>query len=130
MRHVDIREREQQQHGRQNEAEARNEAAADAVQFPAEEDRELQRFGTRQQHAEVQRARELAVVEPAATLDDFTVEDGDLAGGTAERNEAEFRPEAGSFGERRRRTDRRRCHGRKYHGNGEKWGRSPVSDDR
>ncbi len=116
MGHVDIREREQQQHGRKNEAEARDETAADAVQFPAEEDRELQGFGPRQQHAEVQRAREFAVVEPAATLDDFAMEDGDLAGGAAEGNEAEFRPEAGSFGERRRRTDGRGRHGRKYHG--------------
>ena len=102
MRHVDIREREQQQHGRENEAQSRNEPAPDAVHFPAEEDRQLQRFGPRQQHAEVQRAREFAVAEPVATLDDFTVEDGNLAGGAAEGHEPEFRPEAGSFGERRR----------------------------
>jgi hypothetical protein len=38
------------------------------------------------------------VVEPVATLDGFTVQDGNLAGGAAEGNESEFRPEAGSFG--------------------------------
>ncbi|MBK6451599.1 MAG: hypothetical protein IPF84_03190 [Proteobacteria bacterium] len=113
MRHVDIREREQQQHGRQNEAEARGDATADAVQFPAEEDRQLQRFGTRQQHAEVERPREFAVVEPAATLDDFTVENGNLAGGTAKGNETKLRPEAGSFGEWR------------WRGAAEEMGRSP-----
>ncbi len=91
-------------------------AATNAVHLPAEEDRQLQGFGPGQQHAEVQRARELAVVEPAATLDDFTVQDGDLAGGTAEGNEAEFRPEAGSLGEWRQRADGRGRHGRKYHG--------------
>ncbi len=132
MRHVDIRKREQQQHGRKYEAQPRNEPAADTVQFPAEEDRELQRFGTRQQHAEVQRSRELAVVEPATTLDDLAVEDGNLAGGATEGNEAEIRPEAGCFAERRRWTDGWRRHGRKYHDNGVRTSRkrpAPPSSD-
>ena len=52
--------------------------------------------------AEVQRTRELAIVEPVATLDNLTVEDGNLAGGAAKGNESELHPEAEGFGKRRR----------------------------
>ena len=45
--------------------------------------------------------RELALIEPAMPPDDLAMEDGDLAGRAAERDETEPRPEARGFGERR-----------------------------
>jgi hypothetical protein len=75
---------EQQHHRRANEAEPGHQAAAHAVQLPAEVDRELQRLGPGQQHAEVERAGEIALIDPAAPLDHLAVQDRDLAGGPAE----------------------------------------------
>jgi hypothetical protein len=60
----------------------------------------LQGFRPGQQHAEIERAGELSLVQPAAPLDDFAMQDGDLARGAAEGNEAEADPEARGCRER------------------------------
>jgi hypothetical protein len=44
---------------------------------------------------------EWPLAEPAAPLDDFAVQDCDLAGRPAEGNEAEFQPEQECFAARR-----------------------------
>jgi hypothetical protein len=44
-------------------------------------------------------ASEMTFVEPAPPLDHLAVHDRDLAGGPAERDEAELQPEARGFGE-------------------------------
>ena len=78
-----------------------DQAASHTVQLPADVDGELQRLGARQQHAEVERAGEMTLVEPAPPLDHLAVHDRDLAGGPAERDEAELQPEARGFAEGR-----------------------------
>ena len=100
MRGVDIGQHAEQHDRGQDEAEPRDEAAAHAVQFPAEEYRELQCLGTRQQHAEIERIDERRARAPSRALDDLAMQDCDLPGGTAERNETESRPEPRGFSER------------------------------
>ena len=91
---IDERERQQDQHRGQQEAQSRDDAAPRSVQSPAEPDCELQRLGARDQHADVERLHESALVDPAPGLDHLAMHDRDLPGRTAERNEPELEPEA------------------------------------
>lgn len=104
---ISVGQREQQQDRRPDEAEAGDEPAARAVQPPAEIDRELQRLGPGQQHAEIERVGETTLVEPAAPLDHLAVHDRDLPCRPAERDETETEPEARRLGERRTTPSRR-----------------------
>ena len=96
---IRIRETKQQQDGRPDEAEPGDQSAAYAVKLPAQVDGELQRFGPREQHAEIERARELLFTEPAAPLDDLAMHHRDLPRGTTERNQAQPQPESCRFSE-------------------------------
>ena len=86
-----------------------DETATHAVQFPAEIDRELQRFRSRQRHAEVQRVRERFLGDPAATFDNLAMHVRDVPGGTAKRDEPELQPESRGFGEGRYALRAQRC---------------------
>jgi hypothetical protein len=63
------------------------------VQQPTDICRELLRFGSRQQHAVVQRVQKTPFGDPAFTFDEFLVHHGDLTRRSAEADEAEFEPE-------------------------------------
>ena len=97
---IQVRQPEEQHDRRNDEAEAGNQPAAHAVQPPAEVDRELQRLGAGQQHAEIESVGESSLVDPAALIDELAVHDGDLARRSAERDEAEAQPEARRVAER------------------------------
>ena len=94
MQRVDEGQAQQQGHRRQDEAEPRDDAARNAVQAPAEPDRELQRLGARQQDAEIERIQVGALVDPAPLLDEFAMHDRDLRDRPAERDEPEPEPVA------------------------------------
>ena len=83
---------EQQENRRHQEAEPRDDAARDAVQAPAEPDRELQRLGARQQDHEVERIQVGALVDPAPLLDELAMHDRDLRDRPAEGNQPQPEP--------------------------------------
>ena len=93
MRGVDPGQHEQQHDRRQHEGQPGDQAATHTVQLPADVDGELHRLGTGQQHAEVERPRELRLVHPAAALDQLAMHDCDLPGGAAEGDQPELDPE-------------------------------------
>ncbi len=97
---VDRREDEQGEHAGQDEQGARGQAAADAVEQPADVDRELLRLGTGQQHAVVQRVQEPALTDPAAPVDQLALHHGDLAGRAAEGLPGDREPRAQRRAER------------------------------
>jgi hypothetical protein len=71
-----------------------DDAPPDAVQPPADVGGELLRLGSRQQRAEIERAQERALADPAPPVDQLVLHDRDLAGGSAEGDAAELEPEA------------------------------------
>ena len=76
----------------QHEESAGGERALQAVQLQTQVGGKLLGLGARQQHAEVQRRQERALINPSAADDQFLVQDGDLAGWTAERDQANLEP--------------------------------------
>jgi hypothetical protein len=95
---VDEREPEQDEYRGQDEAESRDDAARRAVEAPADPGRELHGLWAGDQHADVQRLHELALLQPALPLDDLAMHDRDLSRGAAEGNESEPGPEAERLG--------------------------------
>ena len=90
----------------QDEQPAGDEAAARAVQQPADIGGELLRLRAGQQHAVVERVQEAALGDPALLLDQDAVHDRDLAGRPAEAQERDAQPDAERLGEGRdARTD-------------------------
>ena len=85
----------------QDEQRARDHAAPGTVQQPADVDGELLRFGAGQEHAVVERVQEPRLADPALLVDQDLVHQRDLAGGTAEAEQADLQPGAGGFGEAR-----------------------------
>ena len=92
MQRVDERQAEQQGHRWQDEAESRDDAARNAVQAPAQPDRELKRLGARQQDAEIERIQVGALVDPAPLLDEFAMHDRDLCDRPAEGDQPKPEP--------------------------------------
>src|SRR5205085_10878397 len=78
---IDQAERSKGEQARQYEQGSRDETAADAMQQPADIDRELVRFGARQQHAVVKRMQKPRFADPALPFNRDAGHDGDLAGG-------------------------------------------------
>jgi hypothetical protein len=60
---------------------------------PTDVRRELLRFGTRQQHAIVQRMQKSLFADPAVPLDEFAMHQCDLSGGSAEAQQADASPD-------------------------------------
>ena len=73
------------------------------MEEPANIDRELLRFGSGQEHAEVERVEKTRLTDPAFLLDQLGLHDRDLPGRSAEANEPELEPEAEGFAESRMR---------------------------
>ena len=67
---------------------------------PAEISRQLLRFWSRQNHAEVEGMKESTFGDPAASFDQLFMHDRDLTGGPAEADESQFQPESQCFPER------------------------------
>ncbi len=61
-----------------------------------------------QQHAEVQRRAERALIDPSPPLDQLLMQDGDLAGWSAEGDEPHLEPKPQGVGEPRRAAGDRR----------------------
>jgi hypothetical protein len=91
--HRQVREQPQNEDGGDHEEGAGHDTAQSPVQPPPYVGGDLLRLGTGQEHAEVQRPQILLLGDPALLLDQLLVHDGDLAGGTAEVDEAELHPE-------------------------------------
>ena len=88
---------------RQHEQDAGDQAAAHAVQQPADVGRELLRFRTRQQHAEIERMQELRFADPFALVDHQAMHECDLACRAAEAEATDLEPESGCLCEARTR---------------------------
>jgi hypothetical protein len=97
--HVDEGERHQCDETRQHEQQARDQTAPRTLQQPAHVGRELLCFGSRQQHAIVERVQETGFTDPALLVDEDAVHDRDLAGRATERQQADAHPGARGFGE-------------------------------
>ena len=97
----------------QNEESARDDSAGGPVQKPADVSGELLRFRAGQQHAVVQGMQEPRFADPAASLDELPMHQGDLPGGAAEAQPADLPPHPGGFGERHRARLGCGFHGRK-----------------
>ena len=72
-----------------------------AVQPPADISRKLHGFGAGQQHAEIERAKELVLADPAMLIHQHAVHQRDLTGWAAERQDADLRPDGECFFEGR-----------------------------
>ncbi len=83
----------------QDEQPAGRQGAAQPVQLEAKVGGQLLGFRPRQQHAEIQRRGEGALIDPSPPLDQFFMQDGDLAGGPAERDQADLQPQPQGVGE-------------------------------
>ncbi len=82
-RRVEIAQSPQQTHRRKDKQAAGDDAAARAMQQPADIHRELLRLRAGQEHAVVQGVEETRLADPAPALHEFRVHERDLAGGTA-----------------------------------------------
>jgi hypothetical protein len=98
-RHVGVGDRQpaqEQQHEdrRDDEERAGHDPTGDAVHAPGDVDRQLGCLRPRQQHREIQCPQEHRLADPALLVDELAVHDRDLAGRSAEIDEAELEPEA------------------------------------
>ena len=84
----------EQQRGRKNKQDRRGNRPAQTLHFPSRINGQLVRLGSRQEKAEVEAAGEFPGGEPFSPLDQFLAQDGDLAGRTAETDQAEPGKEA------------------------------------
>ncbi len=96
---VEPGQRDQDEQRRQNEQCPGDDAAPAAMHQPADVGGELLRLGAGQHHAVVQRVQEAAFGNPAPVIDQLLMHDRNLAGRTAEADEAELEPEQESFAE-------------------------------
>ena len=90
---VDDAERHDRDDAGQDEQHAGDHAAERAVHEPADVGGELLRLGAGQEHAVVQGMQEPVLADPALLLDDDAVHDRDLAGGSAEAEQRDARPD-------------------------------------
>ena len=86
-------EREHDQGARKDEQQARGKSAQGAVQAPTDIGRELHGFGTRQQHAEIERVQKMLFVDPFALVHQHAMHQRDLSGRAAEGQHADLRPD-------------------------------------
>ena len=103
---IDPTENSKRHQSGQHKERAGDDAAADAMQEPADIDRELMRLGARQQHAVVQRVQESLFADPALLLDQDAMHHRDLPGRPAEAKRSDPRPGPRRLGERNRVTRR------------------------
>ena len=90
---IDVAERHDGDEAGEDEEDAGHDAAERAVHQPADIGRELLRLGPGQQHAIVERVQETALRNPALLLDQDAVHHRDLAGGTAEAQHRDAKPD-------------------------------------
>ena len=74
--------------------DACGQSAASAMEQPSAVGGQLLGFRAGQQHAELEGAFEVGVIQPAAAFDQLAVHEGDLADGAAEAEETDFEPDA------------------------------------
>ena len=86
----------------QHEKDAGDEAAAHAVQRPADVCGELLRLRPGQQHAEIECMQKSRLIDPLFLVDQHAVHHGDLPGRPAEIDAAELEPQPECFAEARR----------------------------
>ncbi len=91
---VDETERPENEYRRDHKERAGHDSARDAVEQPADVNRELLRLGPRQEHAKIQRVQKARLANPAAFLDQFGLHDRDLSRRPAEADESELEPKA------------------------------------
>ena len=84
-----------------HEQNAGGQAAAHAVQQPAQIGRELLRLWAGQQHAEIQRVQEARVFDPFFLVDQYAMHQGDLRRGAPEIDAADGQPDFEGFSETR-----------------------------
>jgi hypothetical protein len=82
--HIDRCQGEEGDHAGEDEQDAGDQAAAEAVEEPADVDGQLLGFGAGQEHAVVEGVQEPLGADPAALLDQLALHDRDLAGWAAE----------------------------------------------
>jgi hypothetical protein len=87
-------QRDQYQQRGQYEQQPGDRTPGRAMQQPPDVSRELLRLRPRQQHAIVQRMQETALRNPASSLHQFLVHDGNPPGRTTEADQTQFQPEA------------------------------------
>ena len=92
-------EREHDDGAGQNEEEAGGEPAERSVQPPADIGGELHGLRPGQQHAEIERVQEALLADPFPLVDEHAVHQRDLAGGSAEGQDADLRPDGKRFTE-------------------------------
>ena len=90
-------EREHDKGAGQHEQQPSREAAQRAMQPPADIGRKLHGFGTRQQHAEIERVQERLLADPFALVHQHAMHQRDLAGRAAEGQNADPRPDGERF---------------------------------
>jgi hypothetical protein len=92
---------EHHQRARQDEQDAGREAAAHAVQQPADVGGQFLRLRAGQQHAEIQRVQVARLFHPLLLVDQDPVHERDLAGRAAEAEAADLQPHAQRLAEAR-----------------------------
>ena len=107
---IDVAERHDGDDAGHHEQAAGHDAAERAMHQPADIGRKLLRLGAGQQHAIVERVQETALRNPALLLDQDAVHHRDLAGGTAEAQHRDAKPDPERLAQRhavlKRRIDR------------------------
>ena len=98
---VDQRQGQHDEGARQDENDARRQTAFHAMHRPAEVGGELLRLRPRQQVAETERVQKTPLADPVPVLDHFFMQQGDLAGRPAKRQQTDFEPDAEGGGEGR-----------------------------
>ena len=100
---IDRRQLRDDHRARQHEKQPGDQPAPHAMQQPAGIGGKLHGFRAGQQHAVVQRMQEARLVEPTLLVDQDAMHQRDLAGGPAERQQADPGENARRFGKGRRR---------------------------
>ena len=102
IRHVQPGQADEQHERRQDEQAARNDPTPRPVQQPADVRRQLLRFRTRKDHAEIECVQEALLGNPALLVDQFAMHQRDLPGGTAEADATQPQPVSKRFAASRR----------------------------
>jgi hypothetical protein len=92
---VDRRQRQQRDQAGQDEQNPRDQPARRAVEQPPDVDRELLRFGARQEHAVAECVQEPLLADPAFLIDQSPLHDRNLTGRTAEGLQRNPEPDQG-----------------------------------
>ncbi len=96
---IDPAQRHDRYDAGQHEQHAGDQPAERPVHQPADIDGKLLGFGSRQQHAVVQRVQEPGLADPAQLFHQHPVHHGDLSGGTAEAQQADPQPDPQRLGQ-------------------------------